>query len=172
MWFFPLTRFFFLSTVSKNSIRGGPLVYILSSTQFQIPQIVGFSCTRKHTKWGICSNNLRSEEYSVFISSSDSSHCRILMHQKTYRVRNFFDFLQSEESSEFNSVSDSSDCRISMCQKTYRVGNFFIFLQSEEYPEFKSVSDSSDCRIVNMIKATKWGSLKNERLASMSYSSR
>ena len=136
MWFFPLTRFF-LSTVSKNSIRGGPLVYILSSTQFQIPQIVGFSCTRKHTKWGICSNNLRSEEYSVFISSSDSSHCRILMHQKTYRVRSFFDFLQSEESSEFNSVSDSSDCRI-----------------------------------WNIIKAKKWGILKNERLASRFFSLR
>ena len=135
------------------------LTYILRNIQFsfqvQIPQIVGFSCTKKHTKWGICSNNLHSEEYLVFISSLDSSDFMILMHQKTYRVRNSFDFLQSEEYSEHNSVSDSSDCRILMCQKTYRVGNFFIFLQSEEYPEFKSVSDSSDCRIVNMIKATK-----------------
>ena len=127
----------------------------LFSIEITIPQIAGFNCTKNHANWGICSNNLHSEEYLVFISSLDSSDCMILMHQKTYRVRNFFDFLQSEEYSKYNSASDSSDCKILMCQKTYRVGNFFIFLQSEEYPEFKSVSDSSDCRIVNMIKATK-----------------
>ena len=98
-----------------------------NSIQFQIPQIVGLCC----------SNNLRSEECSVFISISDSSHCRIWYTKKTYRVRNFFDFLQSEESSKFKSVSDSSGCRIS-----------------------------------NMIKATKWGILKNERLASKFFSSR
>ena len=144
----------------------------LFSIEITIPQIAGFNWTKNHANWGICSNNLHSEEYLVFISSSDSSDCMILMHQKTYRVRNFFDFLQSEEHPEHNSVSDSSDWRISMGQKTYRVGNFFIFLQSEEYSEFKSVSDSSDCRISNMIKATKWGSLKNKRLVSKSYSSR
>ena len=84
----------------------------LFSIEIIIPQIAGFNCTKNHANWGICSNNLHSEEYSVFISSSDSSDCRILLRKKTYTVGNFFNFLQSEESSEFNSVSDSSDCRI------------------------------------------------------------
>ena len=44
------------------------------------------------TEWGIFSNNLRSEEYSIFISSSDSSDCRILMHQKNLQTEEFLWF--------------------------------------------------------------------------------
>ena len=148
------------------------VVKILYQSETLIPQIVGFYFTKilQSGEFSLITYVLRNIQFSfqVQIPQIVGFWCT----KKTYRVRNFFDFLQSEEYSEHNSVSDSSDCRILMCQKTYRVGNFFIFLQSEEYSEFKSVSDSSDCRISNMIKATKWGSLKNERLASMSYSSR
>ena len=126
------------------------VVKILCQSETLIPQIVGFYFTKilQSGEFSLLTYVLRNIQFSfqVQIPQIVGFWCT----KKTYRVRNFFDFLQSEEYLEHNSVSDSSDCRILMCQKTYRVGNFFIFyilwFGCEDLMS-KWNTYSSDCRI-------------------------
>ena len=130
-----------------------------------IPQLVGFYPWESY-KMRNFSYNLQSEEQGYFNSDSSDSRIEVLWKTTIWGISLITSNLR-KLSLVFTWKSDSSDCSVLLHEKHVKWGIFFDILQSEEFTIFSNIVDSSDCRISHLIKATNWGRLWNQLLASM-----